>query len=179
MSGPIYYQPNPPSSRQSWSGVLVLACLAIGLLAAMLEMERSRANSERDYARATSTTYVLQQARLEDLGKNLADQNTRIVRLQSLGNAQSGSAALALNQNLRWGALFYDALAPLDGGKPYEIWAVGPSGTATELSGVAPEPGISVYPFSWTIDPGPISRIEINSGDRAAGAALIFNGSIQ
>ncbi len=179
MSGPIYYQPSPPPSRQSWAGVLVLACLAIGLLAAMLEMERARANSERDYARVTSTTYVLQQARLEDLGKNLADGNTRIVHLQSSGIAQSAGAALALNQNLHWGALFYDGLAPLDGAKPYEIWAIGAGGAATELSAVAPESGVSVYPFSWTGDPGPIGRIEINSGDRAAGAALIFNGSLQ
>ena len=179
MSGPIYYQPTPPSNRQSWGGVLILACLGMGLLAAMVEIERSRANSERDYARATSTTYVLQQARLEDLGKNLADGNTRIVHLQSSGIAQSGPAALALNENLRWGALFCDRLAPLDGGKPYEIWAIGGNGAPTELSGVAPQSGVSVYPFTWSSDPGRIKRVEIDSGDRAAGAALIFQGSIQ
>jgi hypothetical protein len=88
MSGPIYYQRMPDDDRPSWAGILVLACLALGLMAAMLELERSQSLSDRRYAKATATSYVVQQARLEDLGKNFADKNTQLIHLQSSQTGQ-------------------------------------------------------------------------------------------
>jgi hypothetical protein len=179
MSGPIYYESNRGENRQSWAGALVLTCLALGFLAAMLELEQARTNAAREYAKATATSYVLQQARNEDLGKNLADENTRLVHLQSNEDSQPLGAALALNEKLDWGALFCDALTPLGAGAKYEVWGLGTGGTATQLGAIAPEAGQSVYPFSWTGSVTGVQRIEINSGDRAGGATLIYTGSLQ
>jgi hypothetical protein len=179
MSGPIYYQRMPDDDRPSWAGILVLACLALGLMAAMLELERSQSLSDRRYAKATATSYVVQQARLEDLGKNFADKNTQLIHLQSSPDRPMPGAALALNETLHSGDLFCDGLLPLDSGRKYQVWGIAAGGAATHLGDVKAEPGVSVYPFSWTPDLTGMARIEINSGDRAAGATMIYVGSLQ
>jgi hypothetical protein len=179
MSGPIYYQRMPDDDRPSWAGILVLACLALGLLAAMVELERSQSLSDRQYAKATATSYIVQQARLEDLGKTLADKNTRLIHLQSSADHSMAGAALAVNQTLHSADLFCDGLLPLDSDQKYQVWGITPDGAATHLGDVTAEPGVSVYPFSWTPDLTGLARIEINSGDRAAGATISYFGSLQ
>jgi hypothetical protein len=165
-------------SSPSWAGVLVLYCLAAGLMAAMLEMERSQYAAERDHARLTATSYALAEARQEDLGRNLSDGQTRIIHLTAT-EPRFLAGALALNESLHWGALFCDGLGPRDMGQPFKIWSIGAGGAATQLSEIRPAPGVSVYPFEWASDVSPIQRVEITAGSGAAGAAAIFSGSLQ
>jgi hypothetical protein len=177
MSAPLYYGGNPQPPRQTWAGVLILSCLAIGLLCAMFELECSQVNSERDEAKLTAAGYVLQQARQEDFGKYLADGNTRLIHLQSSTDAAQ-AAGLAINQPLHWGTLLCDSLVPLNPGQQYEIWAIGAGGETTRLAGVTAQAGISVYPFQWNSAVS-ILRIEVNAGARTDGGVLIYAGSLQ
>ena len=156
----------------------MLYCLAAGLLAAMLEVERSRFAAEREYSRVTATSYGIAEARQEDLGTKLADGRTRMLHLAA-PNSRSIVGALALNEPLHWGALFCDQLPPLESRRQYEIWSIAPGGAATRLAGIQAAPGVSIYPFQWTDDAPASQRIEITDGNRASGAAVIFAGSLQ
>jgi hypothetical protein len=187
-SWPLYPPPPLPTfasttqapaknSQTSWSGTLIFACLVIGLLAGMLELERSRYKSERDRAMQMMTSVELLQAREERLGKNLSDNGTQLIRLSSSLESGPQTASLAYNLTLRWGALICDQLPPLPDGQHYQIWAV-TGGNAIQLADIDPKPGVSVYPFHFDSTGDKFDRIEITAGPRATDQPALFTGDL-
>lgn len=163
--------------RANWSGTLILACLALGFTASAIKVEQSRIRSEQDRANILATADSAVESRLEDLGRFLAEPQTRLVRLSRLDPSAS-DAVIAWNSSLRRGYLLCDGLPPLDPQVDYEMWVMRGSGAPVRLAGVNARAGISAYPFQADGDLEQKDHVEITAGPREAGKSPIFSGDI-
>ena len=107
-----------------WSIVLVFACVALGFTASAADYERIVANSERNQAGLLGTECSAVEGQIEDLGKFLADPNTRLIPLVGSGEFAAAPAAIAWNSVQRHGYFLCDDLPVLDSGRGYELWAL-------------------------------------------------------
>jgi hypothetical protein len=158
-----------------WAGTLILACLALGFCASAVELERSWGLGQQQRAELLATADSEVSGQLEDLGRFLADPQTRLIRL-NLGNSSAvGSASVVWNASREKGYLLCDQLRMLDADAAYEVWARHGSEQPIRLAGIYPKSGQSVYPFRAS-GVKTRDRLEITAGPRSAGNAPIFTG---
>jgi hypothetical protein len=165
----------PPSSR---AGTLVFACLAIGLLASVVQMQRLRIRNEQQRANVMATTADLYAGRSQELGQLMADSHTQLIRLMPGEMSDMHSASMVWNGSRLRGALFCDQLPIQNAGQSYEIWAVDAGGGASQLADVNAEPGVSVYPFHSAVVPVRPDRFEITDGPRLEHGHPILAGAV-
>ena len=184
---PPYYpqQPQKPAGaivyRRStaWTPILIFACLGLGFAASAVEYERARAVGERDRANILAADDSVAAGRIEDLGKFLADSQTHWMRLTNPANSIGIHAVLAWNAQSQSGYLFCDQLPPLDGGNHYELWTLRGSDDPQSIGTIAPQAGVSVYPFR--LQSGGLvigNRLEITAGPRSESKSPILSGEI-
>jgi hypothetical protein len=160
MSDPQYVPPYYPQQQSQkapvqivyrrtggWTPILIFACLALGFTASAVEYERARAVGERDRANLLAADDSVVAGRIEDLGKFLADSQTRWIRLTDPQNTVGMHAVVAWNAQNQSGYLFCDQLPPLDAGTSYELWTLHGSDDPQSVAAIAPQAGASVYPF--------------------------------
>ena len=160
--------------RANWSGTLILACLALGFTASAVKIEQVRIRSEQDRVNVLATADSESESRLEDLGRFLAEPQTRLIRLSRL-DATASDAVIAWNPSLRRGYLLCDGLPPLDPSVDYELWVLHESDTPVRLAGISARAGKSAYPFQADGDIGTKDHLEITAGPREAGKSPIFS----
>jgi hypothetical protein len=162
----------------SWATTLILACLALGFTASAVEYERVRVRSEQERAEWLSTADSSMEGQFEDLGKFLADPQTRLIRLTGLESSPLPSAAIAWNTSEQKGYLLCDQLPALNAGMAYEVWVRRGSDAPIRIAGIQPEAGSSVYLFRAT---GVKSRdrLEISAGPPSAGKTPILTGEFE
>ncbi len=166
------------SHRSEWTGVLLLACLALGFAASIAEYERVMLSAERQRAEALATRSSLAEGQLEDIGKFLSDSHTRLTALHGMGSA-GNDAVVAWNSLNQDGYFFCDDLPVLEAGSGYELWALHGTDVPVKLATIHAEPGASVYPFrSWPSTPGKL-RLEVTAGPRNSAGNPIFAGEIE
>ena len=83
--------------RSTWGPVLIFACLAIGLLAAALQLTREKLKEEQSRANDLNTTTVFVEASMENLGKLMADPHTMLVGLSGPAGSAVHHGSLAWN----------------------------------------------------------------------------------
>jgi hypothetical protein len=191
MNDPQYVPPYYPQQPQktvapivyrrstAWTPILIFACLALGFTASAVEYERARVVGERDRANILAADDSVVAGRIEDLGKFLADSQTRWIRLTNPQNTIGIHAVVAWNAQSQSGYLFCDQLTPLDGGNNYELWTLHGSDDPQSVGAVAPEAGASVYPFRLKGEGMVIgNRLEITAGPRSESKTPILSGAI-
>jgi hypothetical protein len=161
-----------------WGGALVVACLILGVLGSLVQYERSELRSEQARAAGFQTEDSLMEARSEDLGRFLAQPQTRLIRLTGTDASSDVEAALALNPAKPMGYFLCDQLQALDHGSHYEIWTRSGAEEARQMGGIDARPGVSVYPFKADLDLKGANRVEITAGPRSAGNGPIFVGEM-
>jgi hypothetical protein len=175
---PLSYTSHPHVSgvpSPVWAVILVLACLALGLVGGVVQWERGRADVEQRRAVSMAVHDSLLQAQREDLGKLLADPQTRMVRLLPSDGSRVTQAVIAWNPAQQTGFLFCDQLPALDSGVSYEIWATRDA-EPSPISRIDARPGLSVYRFRPDGGLNAVRRWEITAGPRSADAAPILVG---
>jgi hypothetical protein len=192
MSEPIYPGPAAGGQRQQrgiavsdqphstgWSIIFVFACVALGFTASAADYERIVATSERNQAGLLGTECSAVEGQIEDLGKFLADPNTRLIPLVGSGEFAAAPAAIAWNSVQRHGYFLCDDLPVLDSGRGYELWARHGMDDAVKVAGWDAKPGASVYPFRvWEPTAGKM-RLEITAGPRSGEKSPAFAGEIE
>jgi hypothetical protein len=169
---------NAHRKSSGWGAVLVIACLAIGLLAAAVQMLREQLRTEEYRANEMNTSAVFVESQAENLGKFMADPHTVLVGMSGSSGSAVHSASLAWNPAQNSGVLFCDELPIFDASRQYEIWSTGDAGSASRLAEIRAKPGTSVYPFKAIPTSGDVSRFEITAGPRVPGQAPILAGSL-
>jgi hypothetical protein len=192
MDDPIYsgsVQTGPQEQRRisgsnqphgtGWSIVLVFACVALGFTASAADYERIVANSERNRAGLLGTECSAVEGQIEDLGKFLADPNTRLIPLVGSGEFAAAPAAIAWNSVQRHGYFLCDDLPVLDSGRGYELWALHGADDPMNIAIWDVKPGASVFPFRvWEPTTGKM-RLEITAGPRSVEKSPVFAGEIE
>jgi hypothetical protein len=189
MSEPIYSGPDQAgqakiavsnhSNGTGWSIVLVFACVALGFTASAADYERIVATSERNHAELLGTECSAVEGKIEDLGKFLADPNTRLIPLAGSGEFAANPAAIAWNAVEQHGYFLCDDLPVLDSGRGYELWALHGMNDPVKVAIWDVKPGASVYPFRvWEPMAGKI-RLEITAGPRSVEKSPVFAGEIE
>jgi hypothetical protein len=161
----------------TWGAPLFFACLSMGLLAAFISVEWSRLANEQDLTNSLKTAATLAQSRDEDLGRLLADPNTRVVKLVAGDGSSIHNASAAWNPRLESGFLFCDQLPVLDAPAKYHVWLIDSDSSAISLGALDAKPGVSVYTFTAERPAQSAARIEITSGDRQPGKAPLLTGT--
>jgi hypothetical protein len=162
----------------TWAATIVIACLALGFMGAIIQSLGRALGREQNIANQTKSAAEYAQSINEDVGKLLADPQTKLVRLTS-ASLLSADAAIAWNGARHDGALFCDQLPMLPASQPYEIWAIGGADQGAKVVEVRPEPGVSVYPFHYSDTPERLTRFEITAGARDAARQPVLTGTIQ
>jgi hypothetical protein len=184
MNDPIYSGPDYPrqvyqTQRSGWSIVLIFACVALGFTASAADFERIVASRERNEAELLATECSTAEGKLEDLGKYLADPNTRLISLTRSGEYAARPAVIAWNSPQRQGYFLCDDLPVLDAGEGYELWALSGSDDPVKVATIDARPGDSVYPFRiWQTTAGKL-RLEITAGSRSQEKSPVFAGEIE
>jgi hypothetical protein len=166
--------------RVSWGGTLVLACLALGLCGSAIQIERAQVARERAHMAALAAASSLLESQQEDLGKLLADPQTRLVALHAADAAAIGQATFAWNDHLQQGAIFCDHLPVSESGLPYVIQAYngsssGPASPPVQIGSLQVRPGVSVYFFQSTSAVQPVRRIEVvPPGNAVASQPMLY-----
>jgi hypothetical protein len=176
-------QPGITASNQphgtGWSIILVFACVALGFTASAADYERIVATSERDHAGLVATECSAVEGQIEDLGKFLADPNTRLIPLAGSSEFAAAPAAIAWNSVERRGYFLCDDLPILDTGRGYELWALHGMDDPVKIAMWDSKPGTSVYPFRvWQPTTGK-TRLEITAGPRSSQKGPVFAGEIE
>jgi hypothetical protein len=112
------------------------------------------------------------------VGKLLADPNTSVITLKSLGPSITPPATLAWNFHLRTVVLFSDQLPAQDAAVQYEIWAADANGVITRLGSFSAHPGVSVYPIRFDFTLLHVSSFQLFAGPRSAANAPLLVGTI-
>jgi hypothetical protein len=180
MNGPDEKRPayDRGGAYPSRPGTLVFACLAIGLLASAVQVQRLRIHNEQQRATVMATTADLYAGKSQELGQLMADSHTQLIRLSSAENSPVRGASMAWNAGRRRGALFCDQLPIQNAGQSYEIWAVDAGGSASQMADVKAEPGVSVYPFRSAVGTANANRFEVTDGPRLPGQGPILSGAV-
>lgn len=180
----------PPAQRPSipvvdkhtpsfgWGALLIAACLALGLLGSLAQYERFQFKAQRIRADDLGATESLIAAQNEDLGRFLAEPQTRLIRLTCTNSSPAVNAALLLNPAKQVGYLLCDQLQVLDHGVQYEIWATGASEEARQMAGIDARAGVSVYPFKTDLELKGANHVEITAGPRSSGNGPILVGDM-
>ena len=180
QSQPPQRIPAPPiRQRSTWTPILIVTCLALGFTASAVEYERARAVGERDRAQVLAADDSVIQGRFEDLGKFLADSQTRWIHLANPQNSAGVHALVAWNAQSQTGYLFCDQLPALDSGINYELWTLRDPENPQSVAAIAPQAGASVYPFRF-LSGGLVigTRLEITAGPRSISKSPILSGEI-
>jgi len=158
-----------------WGTILVLACLALGFTASAVEYERVRVKGERERAGLLATADSEVEGQLEDLGKFLAEPQTRLIRLAGANSSPIANAVIAWNSVEQKGYLLCDDLKALEPASAYELWVKRGSDEPIRIAGIEPKAGVSVYQFRAS---GVKSRdrLEITAGPPSAGKSPILSG---
>lgn len=164
-----------PARGSGWGAMLVVACLALGFCASAVEYERVWGQGQHQRAELLATADSEVAGQLEDLGRFLADPQTRLIRLKGMDSSPIGDAAIVWNAPRQEGYLLCDQLRVLDEGTAYEVWTRRGSDEPIRIAGIQPKAGQSVYPFRAT---GVKSRdrLEITAGPPSARNAPILTG---
>jgi hypothetical protein len=191
MSDPQHipsYQPNPPvrpapyvpRSSFSWTPVFIFTCLALGFAASAVEYERARAVGERGRASVLAADNSVTHGQMEDLGKFLSDSQTRWIRLTNPDHGSPLHAVVAWKGAALSGYLFCDQLPALDAGSDYQLWTRSSSAEPQSIATIAPEAGVSVYPFHFQSGALVIgNRLEMTAGPRSNANSAILAGEIE
>jgi hypothetical protein len=184
---PPYYpqqpqqKPAPPVPPRSggWTPILIFTCLALGFTASAVEYERVRVVGERNRASVLAADDSVIQGRMEDLGKFLADSQTRWIHLTNPNNSADARAVVAWNAQTQSGYLFSDQLPAVDAGTNFELWSLHGSDDPQSVAAIAPKAGVSVYPFRFQSGGFVIGdRLEITTGPRSISKSPILSGEI-
>jgi hypothetical protein len=153
----------------------VLACLALGFTASAVQYERLRVKGERERAGLLATADSEVEGQLEDLGKFLAEPETRLIRLTRADSSPIANAVIAWNASQQKGYLLCDDLRALDPAMAYELWVRRGSDEPMRIAGIEPKAGVSVYQFRAS---GVKSqdRLEITAGPPSVGKSPILSG---
>jgi hypothetical protein len=125
-----------------------MACLALGFVTSWGAYEVHQRVSQEAGATIARDNLSMVSSQQYDLGRLLADPNTKIVNLvPSLQGSPVRVASVAWNQQQQRGYLFCEDLG--DGtGKRYQIWIIPQSGDSKTVIIGPIEPGRSVFTFS-------------------------------
>ncbi|HEX4053952.1 MAG TPA: anti-sigma factor [Tepidisphaeraceae bacterium] len=164
-----------PARGTGWGAMLVVACLALGFSASAVEYERVWGQGQQQRAELLETADSEAAGQLEDLGKILADPQTRLIRLTAMDASPITNAMIVWNSSRQKGYFLCDQLRMLDAGMTYEVWTRRGSDEPIRIAGIQPKAGQSVYPFRAT---GAQSRdrLEISAGAPSAQNAPILTG---
>lgn len=163
------------TGRSGWGMTLVLACLALGFTASAVEYEQARVKGERERAGMLAIADSEVEGQLEDLGKFIAEPETRVIRLTGENASPIGSAVIVWNASEEKGYLLCDELKMLEPAMMYELWVKRGTEEPMKIAGIEPRAGVSVYLFRAS---GVKSqdRLEIMAGPRSAGKSPILSG---
>jgi hypothetical protein len=187
---PLPYNSSKPAIRYvyrvNWGATLIIACLALGLSAGVIQLERAQIAQQRNRMAAVTAAASLRESQEEDLGKLLADPETRLVPFEA--DAAIGQATVAWNERLQQGAIFCDHLPISDSGQPYAVVAYDSppgqpatdqpgsghagkdrtiTGQSRQIATLQVRPGVSVYFFSSGSPIHLVRRIEVISSDNS------------
>ena len=154
----------------------MVACVAMGILGAYVEVQGTRLSDEKAIANSLKTSATVLQSRDEDVGRVMADAHTRFIHLVGSDGTPAASATAAWNQAMGSGFLFCDQLPAIDSGLKYQVWMIDSGNEAVSLGVLDAQPGVSVYDFH---PGGPIGvpvRIEVTAGGRRAGKPPVLTG---
>jgi hypothetical protein len=149
--------------------------LALGFTASAVEYEQARVKGERERAGVLAAADSEMQGRLEDLGKFIADPQTRVIRLTGENSSLISNAVIVWNATEEKGYLLCDELKTLEPAMMYELWIKHGTDEPMKVAGIEPRPGMSVYLFRAS---GVKSqdRLEITAGPPSTGKSPILSG---
>jgi hypothetical protein len=193
MNEPIYSGPvssGPVSSRSvssgpgggngtGWSLILIFACVALGFTASAADYERIAATGERNHAELLATECSSVEGQLEDLGKFLADPQTRLISMTRQTGFAASPGVIAWNTAQGHGYFLCDGLPILNAGHGYELWAIQGTNDPVKLATFDAKPGISVYPLEDEQGMSGKMRLELTAGPRSMEKNPVFAGDIE
>lgn len=165
-------------TRSSWTGLLIFACLGLGFAASAAQYERITATAQRSRADIFADMDSVVEGRLEDVGKFLANPQTRLIRLSPSDETGIRGAVIAWNAAAQRGYLLCDQLPVLDQGDTYQLWAIGAANDPVRVATFKPRIGNSVYSFQAGSEIAGKMRVEITAGARSPDKSPILAGEI-
>lgn len=162
----------------TWAVTVIIACLALGFMGSIIQSLGRALGRQQNITNTARTAADYAQSVDEDVGKLLADPQTKLVRLTSPSQL-TADAAIAWNEARRDGALFCDKLPLLPASQSYEIWAIGRSDKGAKVVEVRPAPGVSIYPFHYSDASVHLIRFEVTAGAPDATRPPALAGTVQ